>query len=183
MGMIIPKVPTGTNERSDFNSSIAVLAPAADPPHAGPDAYLLNPADFPERDLPLVNAPREARYQAVFRQSVLDEIHAHGKSSPEAEVCGVLIGDVYSDRLGCWAYVENCIRGNDADGKQQFINTLREGEFFGERALLSGQVRSATIVAKDAVETYTLGKTDFQAALAAIDSFKQQIYKAYFQRQ
>ena len=35
----------------------------------------------------------------------------------------------------------------------------------------------------DAVETYVLGKDDFQAALASIDSFKQQIYKAYFQRQ
>jgi putative ABC transport system ATP-binding protein len=72
---------------------------------------------------------------------------------------------------------------NDADGKPQFIHSLKEGDFFGERALLSGQVRSATIVAKDAVETYTLGKADFQAALASIDSFKQQIYKAYFQRQ
>jgi putative ABC transport system ATP-binding protein len=72
---------------------------------------------------------------------------------------------------------------SDLGGTPQFIHSLKEGEFFGERALLSGQVRSATIVAKDAVETYTLGKADFQAALASIDSFKQQIYKAYFQRQ
>jgi putative ABC transport system ATP-binding protein len=72
---------------------------------------------------------------------------------------------------------------NDADGKPQYINTLKEGDFFGERALMTGQVRSATIIAKDAVETYTLGLADFQAALASLDSFKQQIYKAYFQRQ
>jgi putative ABC transport system ATP-binding protein len=72
---------------------------------------------------------------------------------------------------------------SDQGGTPQFIHSLKEGEFFGERALLSGQMRSATIVAKDAVETYTLGKADFQAALASIDSFKQQIYKAYFQRQ
>jgi putative ABC transport system ATP-binding protein len=72
---------------------------------------------------------------------------------------------------------------NDQAGQPQFVNTLKEGDFFGERALLSGQVRSATIVAKDAVETYALGKADFQAALTSIDSFKQQIYKAYFQRQ
>ncbi len=51
---------------------------------------------------------------------------------------------------------------DDQAGNPQYINTLREGDFFGERALLSGQVRSATIVAKDAVETYTLGKADFQ---------------------
>ncbi len=72
---------------------------------------------------------------------------------------------------------------DDPNGKPQHINTLHEGDFFGERALISGQARSATIVAKEAVETYTLGKADFQAALTAIDSFKQQIYKAYFQRQ
>ncbi len=72
---------------------------------------------------------------------------------------------------------------NDQNGIPQYISTLHEGDFFGERALLSGQARSATIVAKDAVETYTLGKADFQAALTSIDSFKQQIYKAYFQRQ
>jgi putative ABC transport system ATP-binding protein len=72
---------------------------------------------------------------------------------------------------------------NDAAGVPQYVAALHEGDFFGERALISGQARSATITSKDAVETYTLGKTDFQAALGAIDSFKQQIYKAYFQRQ
>src|SRR5262249_39055815 len=54
---------------------------------------------------------------------------------------------------------------HDPNGNQQLVNTLKEGEFFGERALLSGQVRSATIIAKNAVETYVLGKADFQAAL------------------
>jgi len=77
--------------------------------------------------------------------------------------------------------VDVCI--NDQAGQPQVVNTLKEGDFFGERALLSGQVRSATIIAKDVVETYALGMADFQAALASIDSFKQQIYKAYFQRQ
>jgi putative ABC transport system ATP-binding protein len=72
---------------------------------------------------------------------------------------------------------------DDQTGGRQFIQTLKEGDFFGERALLSGRVRSATIVAKDAVETYSLGKAEFQASLASIDSFKQQVYKAYFQRQ
>ena len=72
-----------------------------------------------------------------------------------------------------------------ADGNQEarLVTTLKEGDFFGERALLSGQGRSATIKARDAVETYTLGQADFQAALHSLDSFKQQIYKAYFQRQ
>jgi putative ABC transport system ATP-binding protein len=65
----------------------------------------------------------------------------------------------------------------------QSVRTLSEGDFFGEKALLTGQPRSATVKAKERVETYTLTKPQFQEALAASESFKQQIYKAYFQRQ
>jgi putative ABC transport system ATP-binding protein len=63
------------------------------------------------------------------------------------------------------------------------VRTLNEGDFFGEMALLTGHPRSATILARENVETYTLGKPAFQAALAASDSLKEQLYKAYFQRQ
>jgi putative ABC transport system ATP-binding protein len=63
------------------------------------------------------------------------------------------------------------------------VRTLKEGDFFGEKALITGQPRSATIRAREPVEVYTLDKPHFQEALAASDSFKQQIYKAYFQRQ
>jgi proteasome lid subunit RPN8/RPN11 len=69
---------------------------------------------------------RDARYQAVFRQSVLDQIHAHGKSSMEAEVCGVLIGEVFFDRLAGWAYVEHCIPGDTAVGKQTQVTFTSE---------------------------------------------------------
>ncbi|HZL38136.1 MAG TPA: Mov34/MPN/PAD-1 family protein, partial [Tepidisphaeraceae bacterium] len=62
--------------------------------------------------------PRQSRYQVIFRQSVLDEIHAHGKASPECEICGVLVGNVYQDRVGPWAYIDASIRGNGAVGKQ-----------------------------------------------------------------
>ncbi|MGE3808723.1 MAG: ATP-binding cassette domain-containing protein, partial [Gemmataceae bacterium] len=63
------------------------------------------------------------------------------------------------------------------------VRTLGEGEFFGERALLTGEKRSATVRAATDVETYFLGKADFQSALEASDSFKDQLRKAYFQRQ
>jgi putative ABC transport system ATP-binding protein len=61
--------------------------------------------------------------------------------------------------------------------------TQKEGDFFGEKSLITGQPRSATIRACEPVETYTLDKPHFQEAIAASDSLKQQIYKAYFQRQ
>jgi putative ABC transport system ATP-binding protein len=60
---------------------------------------------------------------------------------------------------------------------------MNEGDFFGEKALITGQPRSATIRARETVEAYTLDKPSFQEALASSDSLKQQIYKAYFQRQ
>jgi CRP-like cAMP-binding protein len=60
---------------------------------------------------------------------------------------------------------------------------LKEGDFFGEIALITGQPRTATVRAKERVECYTLDKVSFQEAIAASDTFKEQIYKAYFQRQ
>jgi putative ABC transport system ATP-binding protein len=72
---------------------------------------------------------------------------------------------------------------DDGDHNRRLVNTLKEGDFFGEAALLSGQTRSATVQAKDSVETYSLGQADFHAALTSLDPFKQQVYKAYFQRQ
>jgi putative ABC transport system ATP-binding protein len=65
----------------------------------------------------------------------------------------------------------------------EIVRLQKEGDFFGEKALITGQPRSATIRAREAVEAYTLDKPHFQEALATSDSFKQQIYKAYFQRQ
>jgi putative ABC transport system ATP-binding protein len=63
------------------------------------------------------------------------------------------------------------------------VATLREGEFFGERALLTGEPRNATVVAHEEVEAYTLDQDEFRAALEASAPFKEQIYKIYFQRQ
>ncbi|MBM4069147.1 MAG: ATP-binding cassette domain-containing protein [Planctomycetes bacterium] len=65
----------------------------------------------------------------------------------------------------------------------EFRKILKEGDFFGEKALLTGEPRSATVRAREPVEAYTLDKAGFNESIAASDSFKQQIYKAYFQRQ
>jgi putative ABC transport system ATP-binding protein len=63
------------------------------------------------------------------------------------------------------------------------VATLREGEFFGERSLLTGEPRNATVLAREDVETYVLDQDDFKAALEASPPFKEQLYKVYFQRQ
>jgi putative ABC transport system ATP-binding protein len=63
------------------------------------------------------------------------------------------------------------------------VATLTEGDFFGERALITGEPRNATVVANGEVETYTLNQADFQAAVEASATFKEQLYKVFFQRQ
>ena len=62
------------------------------------------------------------------------------------------------------------------------VARLGPGNFFGEVALISGEPRNATVVAQKAVDTYVLGKTDFEAALAASQSFRDQLYRIYFMR-
>ncbi len=44
------------------------------------------------------------------------------------------------------------------EGEEAIIATLRSGDFFGELALLDGATRSATAVAADASETWTLSR-------------------------
>jgi putative ABC transport system ATP-binding protein len=66
---------------------------------------------------------------------------------------------------------------------KKVLATMKEGDFFGEMALLTGEPRRASIVARDSLETFALGKADFQTAIQTSASFKEQLYKAYFQRQ
>ena len=61
----------------------------------------------------------------------------------------------------------------------QEVALLGPGDFFGEVALISGEPRNATVVARNAVDTYVLGKTDFEAALATSQSFRDQLYGIY----
>jgi putative ABC transport system ATP-binding protein len=75
-----------------------------------------------------------------------------------------------------------------SDGEVDVVRADREvarmgaGEFFGEVALISGEPRNATVVAETEVDAYVLGKTDFQAAIAASHSFRDQLYRVYFMR-
>jgi small-conductance mechanosensitive channel len=52
-------------------------------------------------------------------------------------------------------------------GGSQAIGQVHAGEFFGEMALINGEARSATVVAKTDVECYRLDRGSFQELLAA----------------
>ena len=75
-----------------------------------------------------------------------------------------------------------------SDGEVEVIRAdhevarLGSGDFFGEVALISGEPRNATVVAEGEVDTYVLGKTDFETALASSRSFRDQLHRVYFMR-
>jgi proteasome lid subunit RPN8/RPN11 len=78
-------------------------------------------ADWPHREMQQVHGKRDSRFQVVYKQSVLDEIHRHGQQTPEIEVCGVLVGNCYRDLRGPYLLIENCIRGNQAKMKSTAV--------------------------------------------------------------
>jgi putative ABC transport system ATP-binding protein len=62
------------------------------------------------------------------------------------------------------------------------IARLGHGDFFGEVALISGEPRNATVQATEPLETFVLGKADFQSAIDESAPFREQLYRVYFSR-
>jgi proteasome lid subunit RPN8/RPN11 len=80
------------------------------------DISTITPAEFPARDSVRLSGKRAKHFQAVMCRSVLDEIHAHGQSITDAEICGVLVGNVYHDKFGPYLRIHASIRGDKAEG-------------------------------------------------------------------
>jgi putative ABC transport system ATP-binding protein len=68
------------------------------------------------------------------------------------------------------------------DGASSVVASLGKGDFFGEKALLSGEPRNATVIATADVETFTLSKDRFLAAMRAHKSFEEQMAGTLFAR-
>ena len=67
-----------------------------------------------------------------------------------------------------WLYVivsGTCSVQVSQDGVEREVSKLGPGEFFGEMGLLTGEPRTATIVAESDVECYRVGKEEFQQLL------------------
>jgi len=60
-------------------------------------------------------------------------------------------------------------------GTAQAIGTLQAGQFFGEMALLTGDARAATVVAKTDVECYRLDRASFQELLVGKPQIAEEI--------
>lgn len=99
-------------------------AAQSDPPPRDADAIPAN--QWLRRNMPRGVTGRTNAFQVVFASTVIDDIRAHGLSSPDAEVCGVLVGNVYTDNHGPWCRVTANIRGNGAAGRNAQVTFTGE---------------------------------------------------------
>ena len=67
--------------------------------------------------------------------------------------------------------------------EQKEVATLREGDFFGEMALLTGQPRNASVEAVTDTLLYVLSQEQFRNAIAQQASFEAEIRTSLFDRQ
>jgi CRP-like cAMP-binding protein len=70
-----------------------------------------------------------------------------------------------------------------AQGVPQVIGSVGAGEIFGEMALLSGEQRSATVIAKTDVECYRLDRASFQELMAARPQIAEEVKRVVGVRQ
>lgn len=68
------------------------------------------------------------------------------------------------------------------DGAEKNVATLHAGQYFGERALITGEVRNATVIGKGDGKLATLSKDEFHAALSMAPSLREQLQRIYFGR-
>ena len=70
----------------------------------------------------------------------------------------------------------------DSGSGSQRVSTLGRGSAFGERALLTGDLRAASIQATQDCKAYVLSKANFDAAIKGSPDFRTQLQKMYFNR-
>ena len=90
------------------------------------DISQVDPAQYPARELSRIRDLRGQGFQAVIARSALNDMHRHGRSQRDVEVCGVLVGNVYRDDNGPYLYVEANIKGDHAAGKTAQVTFTAE---------------------------------------------------------
>jgi small-conductance mechanosensitive channel len=108
---------------------------------------------------------RQVDLFAVLSEDEMNEIAERLQYAPFAR------GDIITKQgnVAHWLYMimfgEVEVRYEPPQGAPQLISSLRAGQFFGEMALLTGEARSATVVARTDVECYRLDGKSFQGLL------------------
>jgi ATP-binding cassette subfamily B protein len=86
------------------------------------------------------------------------------------------------DRLYVVASGEVEVVGRDPLGSERPMAVLREGDYFGEIALLREAPRNATCRARTAVRAHTLAKVDFNALLESVPELREGVEQMITQR-
>jgi len=73
------------------------------------------------------------------------------------------------------AYGDGEVLYEPPQGMPQVIGKVGPGEIFGEMALISGEARSATVVAKSDVECYRLDRASFQELIASRPEIAEEV--------
>lgn len=68
------------------------------------------------------------------------------------------------------------------NGEESIVATLGPGQYFGERALITGEARNATVVAKGEGRLAMLRKEEFQQAINLAPGLPEQLARIYFSR-
>ncbi len=84
------------------------------PLDANRDVGLIDDSDFARADCPKTLTERGEGFQVVFTPFALQAIHAHGKSSMNAEICGVLVGQPLRDERGAYLLIRAAVEGDSA---------------------------------------------------------------------
>jgi small-conductance mechanosensitive channel len=119
---------------------------------------------------------RVAEPQRTVHAVTRDEAHAEKVRRRE-----LTRGDIMTKQgnkahwLYILAYGEAEVIYEPPGGVSQVIGSLHAGEFFGEMALISGEARAATVVAKTDVECYRLDRASFQELLLGRAEIAEQI--------
>ncbi len=92
---------------------------------------------------------------------------------------------VHQDELGDSMYI---IHSGGCDivlegGERKVVATLKEGDFFGEMSLLTGERRTATVVAKGDTEVFMIDKKSFADILKAHPAISETLGQALVTRQ
>jgi len=86
-------------------------APTLDPAR---DIALIDAGAFARRPCPATTTPRGDGFEVVFTRFALEAIHTHGKSSLDAEICGVLVGQPLQDEHGPYLLIHAAVEGDSA---------------------------------------------------------------------
>lgn len=68
------------------------------------------------------------------------------------------------------------------NGRDNVVATLEAGQYFGERSLITGEVRNATVIGRGDGRLAVLSKAEFQQALSLAPNLPEQLTRIYFGR-